>query len=168
MQPIYTLTVTSGSPTSIAFNNIPQTYTDLFLVTSDRSVLAAYSNDWIFYFNGLGDQLVGSTLFQTNGAGAVATGRLTNYDGAWAQYSPAASATTNGFGYSSFYIPNYSSNNFKQMIAESVAETNSVDARLTMNAHSWRNNAPIKSLSLTHGGQTIAIGSTATLYGIAK
>jgi hypothetical protein len=169
MQPIFTQTVTGTAPTSINFNNIPQTYTDLILVTSDRSGLADVSNDWILYFNNVNDGLVGSTLAQTNASGSAVAGRLANYNGAWAQYSPAANATANTFGYASFHIPNYTSNTFKQVIADSVSENNSAtNFRLCFNAHSWRSNAAVTSLAISHGGQTIALGSTLTLYGLAR
>jgi len=169
MQPIFTQTVTSGSPTTILFSNIPQTYTDLMLVTSDRSGLADVSNDWILYPNNTADGLIGSTLAQTNASGSAVGGRLANYNGAWAQYSPAANATANTFGYAWFHIPNYATNMFKQIIGDSVSENNSAtNFRLCFNAHSYRSSAPITSLGIGHGGQVIQIGSTLTLYGISR
>lgn len=169
MQPIFTQTVTSGSPTGIYFYNIPQTYTDLILVTSDRSGLADVSNDWILFPNNISDSLIGSTLAQTNSSGSAVGGRLANYSGAWAQYSPGTTATANTFGYSWFHIPNYSSYGYKQFIGDSVSENNSAtNFRICFNAHSWRTNAPITTLAIGHGGQTIAVGSTLTLYGLAR
>jgi hypothetical protein len=51
MQPIYTQTVGSGGATSITFNSIPQTFTDLKLSISIRGADSALTEPWI-RFNG--------------------------------------------------------------------------------------------------------------------
>jgi hypothetical protein len=160
---IQTVTVGSGGASSIAFTNIPQTYTDLVLKLCVRSTRAADED-------GLGLTLNSSssgysyTVLAGNGA-AVSSVR-TAYEQIWAGRIVGASAGSNIFSNTEIFIPNYVRNTAKSYSVDSVTEKNSGTAYLTLSALAQSSTAPVTSLTFVAINATFAEFSTATLYGV--
>ena len=150
---------------SVSFDNIPQTgYTDLKLVWSARrQVNPGYA---LVNFNNLATANFSNRVLEGNGASASSfVNGSTNYAGALV----AAADTANTFGSSEMYIPNYTSSNFKSYSIEAVSENNGTTAYADMISGLWSNTAAINAIKLTtHDGASFAIGSTFSLYGVAK
>ena len=172
LQPIYTQTVGSGGAASVTFNNIPQTFTDLKVVCSVRASRTAQTWDSIaVQFN---NETTGTnysatlTYALTGGPGSIR--ETTSNRLGLVQYASSIAATANTFGNGEIYIPNYLSANFKQIIGDSVAETNgTADYLLSLSAGLWRNTSAITSITTYPiSGGTFLQYSTFTLYGITR
>jgi hypothetical protein len=151
------------SAASVTFDNLPTSgYTDLKIVYSARST---------------GTRIGIVPLI--NGSSANITTRGLEGDGSSASsytstniigYTVPSSATASTFGNTEVYIPNYRSSNFKSISADSVNENNATSAFSLLNAFLWSNTAAITSLTLQSddtGSNSIAAGSTFSLYGVA-
>ena len=157
---IATTTVGSGGAANIEFTSIPQTYTDLLLVSSLRG-------------SQNGATLAGLAL---NGSTASFTGRYIYGDGQSTvslsdggnvvNYATGISVTANAFTNAYSYIPNYTSSNYKSISSDVVLEQNQSTNAMFLSATLWSNTAAITSLSLNVSAGTFAQYSTATLYGI--
>lgn len=152
-------TVGSGGASSIDFQNIPSSYTDLVLYLSVRTS----SNDSVYIsFNNTTTTYAGKFM-EANGvvssSGAMANGRYLVYP---------ITTTTNTFAYSMTYIPNYTSSNRKAFYTDSAMEANSTTAYLDLLANVWENTAAIDRITLTPSAYTFSQYTTATLYGIKK
>jgi hypothetical protein len=148
---------------SMDFTSIPSTYTDLCILTSARTnrafavdaILvnfngssANFTNRWVEGYQSFVDSYTGTTV-----AGSV-SGNL---------------ATTNAFGNSLLYIPNYASANYKSFSADGAGENNATSNLLDLIAGLWSNTAAITSITLLPAyGTSFNQYSTATLYGINK
>jgi hypothetical protein len=168
LQPIYTQTVGAGGAANISFNNIPQTFTDLKLVISARSDTSGPSV--YLQFSGDGGSNYSDTWLGGTGAGTTSV-RLSS--SAFIRFDSSGTGTddtSNTFGNSEFYIPNYTSSNYKQIIYDSVKERNSgsgYNYAEVLGAALWRNTNPITSIFLDIDGNFVQY-STVTLYGITK
>ena len=164
----------STASTSYTFSNIPQTYTDLVLVTNTRSHTGQASYDTRIYVNLNGDQTSGlysGTVMHGTGVNAVSyreTGR--NQVDNSKQTSTQSSGEFAPFIYN---IMNYSNPNiFKNVIQRASP---SLNTESTYNGPGvavtlWRNLSPITSLTVQAAGGAssvgFAAGSSFTLYGI--
>lgn len=162
MVPIYTQTVTTTGGVNIAFNNIPQNYTDLLLVGSMR--FNGNGGDQYITFNNNGTSDASGTYLQSTSGGPY-SGRMTANWGAFIGQISGATETASTFSNVQLYIPNYSTNIFKTVIGNTCKETNSTTSFTVMpTAGLWRSNGPIRSFYIYGLGQY----SSATLYGISK
>lgn len=162
-------TVGSGGSTVISFNSIPQNYTDLCLKISARTNYPNSTNHFdslALTFNSSLSQYRQSLLYTFGGA-------VYNYkDSAdtssiFTVYLNSSSTTTNSFGNSEVYIPNYTSNKNKVFSSESCTESNSGNPLTGLNMSLWQNTNAINSIQLTATvGYSFVQYSTATLYGI--
>lgn len=170
MQPIYTQTVGAGGVASITFNNIPQYFTDLQLVTSSR-MSGNTSGNYGIRFNADSTNSYSWTYLQGNGASA-ASGRLgsASLTELVAGQINGTETTANTFASSNIYIPNYTGSNYKQVISDAVREDNSSTGIGIMDSSLWLKTAAISSLTIRpYGGNgTFAQYSTFTIYGITK
>ena len=158
---IASVTVGSGGAASIEFTGIPQTYTDLKIVASIRTVAAFNSDDFTIIFNANATNYTQRNVIGSPNAGTVASG--TGSIG----YFNGNTATANVFGNLEIYIPNYTSSNYKSFSSDTVNESNDSTTRPTFAAGLWSNTAAITSVkfnSLT--SSNFMQYSTATLYGI--
>jgi hypothetical protein len=163
---ISTVTVGAGGANVISFTSIPQTYTDLYLVTSMRNSASNGGNSWLsipFNFNGSLTSVSSRLLYGTGSATASLTDSAM-YIGFGATSSDA---TANTFGSGSLYIPNYAGSTNKSSSADGVSETNGTAAGQMLSANLWANTAAITSINLTTGSLWVQ-NSTASLYGITK
>jgi hypothetical protein len=169
MQPIYTVNVGAGGATSISFNNIPQTYTDLLMVQSMRSTLAGANWDDVFcQINGATSAIHSTTVVYGINTGITAA-RGTGGTTLWNGWASGAASTANTFSINQIYIANYSSTGFKQAILDSASEGNSTTQVLGIGAVVHNSNAPITSMRFTSANAaTFVQYSSITLYGISR
>jgi hypothetical protein len=155
-----TLSVTTSIP---VFTAIPQTYTDLVVVTSGQA--AVTGDDFaVVYFNNDGASNYSTTQLYTINGTSAASSRTGSTTGIFS--APLNLASTGTYGICSLYIFNYSNTTtFKTVISRD----NSLRAGLNtgVGVGTWRSTAAISSIYLrTINGYGWASGSTLTLYGI--
>jgi hypothetical protein len=173
LQPIYTQTVGAGGASTVVFNNIPQTFTDLKLVTSVRSntttgggpgdplsvrfngASANYNHNYLI---GLGTN---SVIVGNNGYGYTP-----NY--LWLAYLNENGTTANTYASNDYYIPGYTGGNFKSVIIDSVTENNAAGALQSLLSGVWLDTSAITTMTIYALGGGIRQHSTFTLYGITK
>ena len=163
MQVIEHYEVPSGGQASITFSDIPQTFTDLYLVMSLR--------------NGTADQPVGGRAFRLdfNNFATGATNRALRGQGSGTPSSftdnfftqVGSGDTASTFGNGSAYIPNYTSSTAKSFSIDSVGENNATFAEQQINAQLWNVTDAITIIRINspYAGN-LAQYSSATLYGI--
>ena len=159
MQPIYTQTVGAGGAASITFNNIPQTFTDLMVLTSLRASSGNAVSSYIASING-GSYLGSQRMINGDGTTAYSSSNLPYFTG-------GSGYTANTFSSSQFYVPNYRSSNFKQFLIDFAPENNASATALGMTAALIRVTDPISSIGFSCDNSFVQY-STVTLYGITK
>ena len=153
-------TQTLGSTTaSVTFSSIPQTYTDLVIVTNVKSPT---TGNMFIQFNGDSNTNYSRTVLSGSGS-AVVSARNSNIAKLYCDY--------NGYFNTGFdntkiiQIQNYSNTTTnKTCLIRSGAAATGVDAIVGM----WRNTAAITSILVDSDGANFSSGSTFTLYGIAN
>lgn len=161
MQLIQTVTVGSGGAAAIAFNSIPQTFTDLYIVLSAR--VAGTSIGVGQKFNGSTANFSGRFL-EGSGSSAI------SYTAAnIISYATNSTNTASTFGNSSIYIPNYTLANNKSVSLDSVTENNATAAFQLIGAVLWSSSSAITDIEFYHvNGTNFVQYSSASLYGITK
>ena len=158
---IATVTVGSGGAANIEFTSIPGTYTDLVVLASARSTRNSDTiDDLVIRFNDSTTSYTGRRLYGT-GASAVSDTQ-TDIRG----FAVADNSTANTFSNNTFYIPNYTSSNYKSVSIDGVNENNSSTAFSGLVAGLWSNTATITKITLLANNGNLMQYSTATLYGI--
>jgi len=165
MIPIYTVTVGAGGQAEIEFTNIPQTYSDLCILTSVRG---NQNNGILYYIRFNQDSganysyryiLKDSTDGPISASGSSQSSMLLGIVGG---ATPTASTFSNDF----LYIPNYTGNNFKSINADIVMENGSSMQWMSMAAGLWSSTAAINNIRIFPNTNVWIEGSKATLYGI--
>jgi len=166
---IQTVTVGSGGAANIEFTSIPQTYTDLKLVTSFRTADASIRTQIRVTFNSSATSYSGRYLRAYDDTTVDSGTTNASYFDAWRV--PGATNTASVFSNDEIYIPNYTSANNKSFSTDNTSETNlSSGTRnfMSLSAGLWSNSAAITSIKfVTDNGSNLAQYSSATLYGIA-
>lgn len=166
MQAIYTVNVVATSPT-VTFNNIPQNYTDILVKVSARSnVSAANSEMYITHNNDLSSNY--STTWLTGNGSTISSSRGSNNGAVVTIQINGSTSTANTFGSMDVYMPNYTSNQFKQSVVDGVIENNTTANDSRAIAYLYRSNAPITSVTFTAVGGGFVTNSSFTLYGISR
>jgi hypothetical protein len=149
---------------SISFENIPQFYSDLYILVSSRSDGAFTSSELDINFNGSSSDFSGRYLYGS-GSGVGST-----TDTTMIASSSAANNTANTFGNASIYIPNYTSSTAKSISGDGVGESNATTAYASIHAALWNQTAPITSITfkMDSGARNFVAGSTISLYGINR
>ena len=161
-----TITVGEAGASSVTFNNIPQSgYTDLKVVYSARGLAAATDRGMFVQFNGDTTSSYTYKFLRGDGSSAGSGGSTTTFL-YWGNF-PAASATANTFGNGEFYIPNYTSSNYKSVSSDSVSENNATAGWDTFVAGLWSKTNAITSMLLYPESGNFAQYSTFSLYGLA-
>lgn len=163
---IATVTVGSGGASSIDFNSIPGTYTDLLVYISARSSLNTQAGVKI-QFNSNSSAVYDIRNITANGS-APNSGTATNQTfGFDVSLTNPANYTANTFSNGYIYVPNYASSNNKSFSVDTTAENNATLSDCALEAGIWRNTAAITSVNLSDlGGGNFVQYSRATLYGI--
>jgi len=160
---IATTTVGSGGAASIDFTGIPQTYTDLFLVSSLRGDAAVNYQTNRMKINGSTSNMIVKNVYGTGGTAGSAS--VTTY--LLVGYTTGSSTTANTFSSHNIYIPNYAGSTYKSISSECAAENNSTTAyELDISSGLWSQTAAITSLSLYPESGSWVQYSSASLYGI--
>ena len=152
-----TLTTTTAS---IEFTSIPNTYTDLLLKVSARHSTAEISNDILVSFNSSTSNFTAARVY---GSGS-GTGSDTNARSMGT--TVGASATASTFASNDFYIPNYTSSNYKSYSTDQVGENNATTAYQILVAGLWSDTSVINAIKLQPGSGSFVADSTFYLYGI--
>lgn len=161
MKLIQTITVGAGGAASIEFTSIPQTYTDLVLVTSLRQSDATVTG--FVQFNGTGTTgLSVRTLYGTGSSAA------SNTNTAFGNLVNPSDYTASVFSSSTIYIPNYTGSTNKSFSVDAVTENNSTSSYAEIVAGLWSNTAAITSIKLLGNPFNLVQYSSASLYGILK
>ena len=166
---IASVTVGSGGASSIDFTSIPSTYTDLCVKLSIRNTSTESTNQIYVQPNSATTNLSSRILVGTGSATASAS--YTSDSSIWG-YCCGNGSTSNTFGNSEFYFPNYAGSTNKSISVDSVNETNATDARQSLLAGLWSSTTAISSLKFltiensTGNSKNFVQYSTATLYGI--
>lgn len=166
MQAIYTQVTTAGAA---IFYNIPQTYTDLKIVVSQRNASGNAAENLAVRFDD-SNPVYSNTVLYGSGAG-VASSRSSNsafisYTGG--MFINGGTSTTNTFGTFEIYIPNYASNTFKQCSLDAVSENNATEAYASLTGVLYRNNSPIRTVYVQGYSAGMVNNSTITIYGISR
>lgn len=162
---IQRIEVGSGGATSIDFNSIPQTYTDLQVVLSARTTGSNpgyYVLDAYMKFNG---STSGYSSKMASGYGSGVFSNTTVFIG----WIPSTEATANTFGSTLVNIPNYTSNTNKAYSVDEVSESNNATGVYSaIVAGLWSNTSAISSISLTPQTGVFVQYTSAALYGIKR
>ena len=162
---IASTTVGSGGASNVQFTSIPQTYTDLVVLYSARTVRADTADDIGIEFNGSTGIYSNKRLFGYSGStsGAISDSSAGNEGGV----TSSANATANTFGSDSIYIPNYTSSNNKSISTDGVSETNTGNAVQALVAGLASTSSAITSIKiLPRNSSGFVQYSSFTLYGV--
>ena len=161
---IASVTVGSGGASSIDFNSIPSTYTDLCLKVSIRDTGGGVTNNIILAVNGV---TTSQSVRQLGGTGS-STYSIADTP-IYAYGAVSSTATSNTFSNCEFYIPNYASSTANKSVSmDFVTENNATAGYATLSAGLYASNTAITSLKINPNGTTFNQYSTAVLYGISK
>lgn len=151
----------SASTSTITFSNIPQIYSDLLVVVSDRSDRSGAVNDAVM-LRCNGTNVTGRRLF---GSGSSVTSTAD-----FAAINVAGSATANTFSNMAFYISNYSSSTTTKPVSlDAVGENNATAAYQSIAAGLFNSTSPVTSIQLyQETGTNFVQYSSASLYGIKR
>jgi hypothetical protein len=159
---IETITVGSGGAASVTFSSIPQTYTDLVLRVSARTVRAAGVSDSVLVsFNNSTTTYSGRILF---GDGSSAGSQTYTSTGGVSAVSNTA--TANIFSNTEMYIPNYTGSTNKSFSGDNVTENNGTQSYPILDSGLWSTTSAITSLVCSGGNGNLMQYTTLSLYGI--
>jgi len=161
---IASVTVGAGGASSMDFNSIPSTYTDLLVLVSSRNSRANDNDDLLMRFNGSSTSYSNKSIYGT-GSAIASNSPFTTYIYGGSNNGNTSTAST--FSSNSLYIPNYAGSAYKSVSVEGLQENNTSQAFMNLIAGLWSNTAAITSISLLSGANFVQY-STATLYGISK
>jgi hypothetical protein len=153
-------TVGSGGAANIEFTSIPGTFTDLMVLATARSARTGSVDDLVIQFNNSTSNLSGRRLFG-NGS-SVVSDTLTDIRG----FAVGSGSTANTFSNTSFYIPNYTSSNYKSVSVDAANENNAAESYQGLTAGLWSSTAAITSIKLLANNGNLGQYSTFYLYGI--
>jgi hypothetical protein len=159
---------TLGSAAStIDFDNIPGTYTDLLFTLSARSPDGTTNRRILGSFNNSSANFT-LRLIYSEGVN-VYSGTRDSYGDNQLGYIPGGTTAANTFGVFDLYIPNYTGSTNKSMSVTAVSEDNATTAFTTLTAGLWSQTAAITRVTFSvSNASTFATGTTAYLYGITK
>ena len=150
---------------SIEFTSIPQTFTDLLILSSCRITTGGASTSLLLTFNSQTANRSSRNLVGLTDSGTAISGTSTAMRGGRANNS---GATANTFSNSSLYIPNYAGSTQKSASVDGTSENNGAEGYLDIVANLWADTAAITSIQLAANSENLVAGSTISLYGILK
>lgn len=154
---VISTTILGSAASTITLSSIPQTYTDLVLISNHDAITADSENRYTV--NGDNGSNYSSTLCWGQGY-SVYSVRQTSQTSAFLSYGMN---TTAGWGLSILQLQNYSNTTtYKSMISRESEPD--IEAMMTVSL--WRSTAAITEVSIKRIACSFATGSTFTLYGI--
>lgn len=167
---IQTVSVGAGGAVSVDFNNIPQDYSDLYLVISSRITSASTNSDNLFMQLNTVTSGYNARILQQNGPVVVSSVTPNNITSkGFIGTSSSTSVSGGGWSITKVLIPNYKSSSNKTVSSETSFEGNMTSQNDVGNFIATNSSpvaAPITFISLTHPNASFAQYSTAYLYGI--
>jgi hypothetical protein len=156
----------SSAAATIDFTSIPQTYTDLMMICSTRSVGNALDN--AVRFNNDSSSIYSWTQMQSGAStGSPGAARQGTASAIRAGGMQPNTYLANTFNSTTIYIPNYTTTNSKSVIADGVDENNSGTNYAWFHSGLWRSTAAINRINFfLEGGGNLDVGSEISLYGI--
>lgn len=165
-QLISSTVLTTSSAGTVAFNSIPQTYTDLLFKISSRSSVTGGIADTGYFFNGTGFSNTQLLANNTTATSTRTTGSEANGGGVW---SNRTNSSANTFSSCEVYWPNYTSTVSQPYRVFTVVENNSeTDNAILITAQLWQSTSALTGVTLFVGGGAFLAGSSFYLYGISK
>lgn len=167
---IQTVSVGAAGAVSVDFNNIPQDYSDLYLVISSRITSASTNSDNMFMQLNTVTSGYNARILQQNGpvvVSSVTPNSITSKG--FIGTSSSTSVSGGGWSITKVLIPNYKSSSNKTVSSETSFEGNMTSQNDVGNFIATNSSpvaAPITFISLTHPNASFAQYSTAYLYGI--
>ena len=162
---IATVNVSTATP-SITFSSIPGTYTDLLIITNEKST----TNTDTLNTLAVNTATTYHSVYAGNRLGVAAGGAANNVANGTYGYQGALSANT--FANNQIYICNYANSLNKTMwnMSTGVTDDLSVTANVWVSLHeiTATTTAAITSITLAMGSGNFAVGSNFNLYGILK
>ena len=169
MPSTYTLissNVLASSAASVTFSAIPSTYTDLVLRGSTRDDIAGVNGIFKVQFNGDSGTNYSSTQLRGSGSAADTT-QSSNYTFIYGALLNGNTTTSSTFSPFEFYIPSYTSSNYKSSSVNAAQENNTTSpVYRTASANLWRSTSAITSITFLPNGSNFLTGSSFYLYGI--
>ena len=153
---ISSVTVSTATNT-ISFTSIPQTYTDLVIKASLRGSTATTT---------FAVQVNGTTI--TSVIRLFGGGNFTAADSFNEHYINPSDFTSNTFGNTDLYFPNYATSINKTYGVDSVGENDEVQAYMNFASNLTNITDPITSINLLRTSGNFVQYSTAYLYGISN
>lgn len=153
----------SAAQASITFSSIPQTFTDLLIVTSLRD--SGSTNGWTNAYirpNGLSTNLSTRVLYGFSSTVGSFSDTFIYHE------TVGGGSSANTFSNSSIYIANYTASAAKSISVDTSTANNGGNAINAIVAGLWNSTAAITSLSLVAEVGNFVQYSSATLYGITK
>ncbi len=150
--PIASQTVSGSTTSTVTFNDIPGTYTDLVLVINSTD--SVEGNGRFLRFNGDTASNYSRTFVYGTGS-AVASGRSSD--------TGIVLPTSTTRYVDTFHIMSYASTSVFKTTLNAFAMPSYLVGRLV---GLWRSTSAITSVTVTSGGVTFSSGSTFSLYGI--
>ena len=167
---ISSVTVGSGGAANIDFTSIPQTYTDLLIKVSARTNRALENDEISVRLNANTSSIYTYRSINGNGTSTGSntetnTTRFRNLNDI-----SAANATSNTFGNTEIYIPNYANTSSNKSVSfNSTGENNATLSLVGMGAGLFGSTSAITSIELfPRIGPNFVQYSTAYLYGISN
>ena len=156
-----TLTVASGSQTTVSVSSIPATYKRLLVYVTSPVIVYA-SSSTVVYVRLNGDAGANYYVYNTSAAQTVTAGVTV----------PATTSLSSGFSYS-FVVENYTSSNNKTIYQVGQHTATGTLYRVTSSNTAtqsglWISSAVVTSISLviTQGGASFPIGFTCQVHGV--
>jgi hypothetical protein len=164
--------VLTGSQASVTFSAIPATYTDLVVRYSTRTTQGSDASRVEIRINGTsGGTDYSFTELAGTPIGGATSFRNSNTDRWLAEWTSGNASTSNTFGSSETYIPNYTVATTKPASSFSVAENNSTANNASyvgVVANLTSITAAITSITLAPASGDFMSGSSFYLYGISN
>lgn len=162
---IATLTA-DGTTQSLIFNNIPQTFTDLFLAVQVRSTTGAVSDSWQVQVNATSN--IYSDVWMRGDGSSATSFRNTSTFGCVMGNCPANNATANIYNAAVVHLYNYTSTNmFKTMVSKSGSDRNGAGTVEQVGGVARTTNA-VTRVDVFTSSANMTSGSTVTLFGVIR
>jgi hypothetical protein len=163
-------TVGSGGASTVVFSSIPQTFTDLKVVSSLRSTAGgAVAYSLFMKMNALTSSIYSQRALEGSGSAASSFTQSGVDTAVRAGFVVGTGATVSTFSNSEIYIPNYTGSSNKSASIDAVAETNATTQYMNLIAYLVSSTAAITDLTFSTepaGGVSFAQHSTFYLYGV--
>lgn len=167
---LITSTQISSTTSTIAFNNLPQNYTDLWIKTILRSTYSSATDGLFVRVNNSSSSIYSRRYMGSNGSSGLSGESYSQSELVLPNMVNGATSTANIFGSGDIYIGNYASTLAnKAGWALSGQESSGTTKYLTVNSFSLLTASPITSISFEMlSGGLFAIYSSFYLYGTLK